>query len=200
MFSVGAMVFPGMISATLVALLISTLLLAVSAVAGVVAYVVAFSLAALILSGLWFTDQGPQASLLLMLVSLNTMGLWPAAERLGLPNDADVFCNTLIGVMSPSEDGPCHVLEEVAAQGVEGSGRSRLHSGISTEGRGGCGEGGELGGSADDVDENDDDRAGKLEARSVAEVVVSVVQDGSITINGGMANQTLFEPRLARLL
>ncbi|KAL7553245.1 hypothetical protein ACHAWF_016504, partial [Thalassiosira exigua] len=224
MFSVGAMIFPGMVGATFVALLISTLLLAVAAVAGVAAYVVAFSLAALIISGLRFTDQGPQASLLLMLVSLNTMGPAPAVERHGLPfvkglwteagttNDAAVFCNTLIrmcwisacisfGRLCPpartartafSRKLLPKVLKEVAA--LVRNQASHLRGELD------AGEGGEIGDSAVDVDEDDDNRAGKPEARSVDEVVASVVQDASITINGGMTDQTLFEPRLARLL
>ena len=109
MFSIGGAVFPGMVTATCVALLFATLLLAVAASGGVNAYVVVYFLVALLLAGLRFTKAGTMSAVLLMLTSLNTMGLSRVAANEGLgfvgslwtekgvDNPNAIFRNTLIG-------------------------------------------------------------------------------------------------------
>jgi hypothetical protein len=73
------------------------------------AYVAAYFVTASILSGLRFTKEGGSAALLLMLMSLNTMGFSAVAEEQGLGfvaslwsesgtnNSSAVFRNSLIG-------------------------------------------------------------------------------------------------------
>mmetsp|Transcript_17431 Transcript_17431/g.37647 ORF Transcript_17431/g.37647 Transcript_17431/m.37647 type:complete len:869 (-) Transcript_17431:198-2804(-) len=109
LFSIGSAI-SGMVTNVLVALIVATLLLAVAATGGVNAYIGAYFIVALVLSGLRFTKEGSSSALLLMFVSLNTMGLSTVAEEKGIgfvaslwtesgvQNPNAVFRNTLIGM------------------------------------------------------------------------------------------------------
>lgn len=220
LFSIGAIIFPGMVSACCVALMISTILLAVAATGGVHAYIGTYFIVALILSGLRFTNEGATSALLLMLTSLNTMSQASVAEDKGLgyvaslwkesgtTNPNAVFRNTLIGMcwvaaciafarlIPPSRTARSafsrkllpKVLKDVAAFI-----RLLVAHHIKDD--------------IDDVDDFEDDTEessadGNVIDRkpdSIEDVIMSVVQDGSITINGGMTGLTALEPRLIRL-
>ncbi len=94
----------------IIALIISTALLAVAATAGTPVYIASYFLVALILSGLRFSKQGGNTALLLMFTALNTTSLLAIAEQegpsfvaslwteKGTTNPFAAFRNTLIGI------------------------------------------------------------------------------------------------------
>ena len=112
LFSIGAIIFPGMVMAVCVSMLISTLLLVAAALGGSHAYIVCFTLVALIIAGMSFDKSvGANTSLLMMFTALNTMGFVRAAEDGGIPfvlslwsesgttNPHALFRNGLIAIM-----------------------------------------------------------------------------------------------------
>ena len=225
LFSIGAAVFPGMVMTTCVALIVSTILLAVAATAGVEAYIAVYFIFALILAGLRFTKEGASSAMLLMFTALNTMSLSSIAEEQGLgfvaslwtesgmTNPNAVFRNTLIGLcwcsaciafarlIPPSRTARSvfsrkllpRVLHDVA-----GFIRMTLAYHIKDD---------------DDYDDdNDQDEINNnatessldgnegvdRKPESMEDVILRIVQDGSITFTGGVASLTALEPRITR--
>lgn len=210
-----------------VALIFSTILLAVAATGGVNAYICFYFIVALILSGLRFTKAGSSSALLLMLISLNTMSLSATAEEKGLgfvaslwtesgvTNPNAVFRNTLIGMcwisfcisfarlIPPSRtvrSAHSRMLLPKVLRDLAAFIRLTIAHHIK-----------------DDVDEmNDSDRFQddisntSLESpliqngvdekpESIDDMIIKVVHDASITSSPGLAELTALEPRIVRL-
>ena len=68
LFSIGAGIFPGFVTSVCVALIVSTILLAVAATGGTDAYIFAYFIVSLVLSGLRFTKAGSTSPILLMMI------------------------------------------------------------------------------------------------------------------------------------
>eukprot|EP00985_Skeletonema_marinoi_P035534 scaffold46845_cov146-Skeletonema_marinoi.AAC.3 len=224
MFSIGAAVFPGVIMTACIALIISTILLAVAATGGTSVYIFVYFLFALILSGLRFSKEGGSAALLLMFISLNTVSLLTAAEQEGLSfvaslwtekgttNPYAAFRNTLIGIcwiclcasfarlIPPARTARSlhsrmllpKVLKDIATfirLTLAYHMRDDIEDASSSEDGENDGENAAEENAADDK---------KME--NIDDVTVKIIQDGSITIGGGVAALTSFEPRITRLL
>ena len=213
LFSVGAVIFPGMVMVVFVAMLISTLLLIVAAMGGAHAYIICFTLVALIIAGMSFDKSvGANSSLLMMFTALNTMGFVPAAVEGGIPfvvslwsesgttNPNAVFRNGLIGILwlsfaicsarlIPPPRTARAALTRVLLPKVLNDVATFIRLIIQQHADG---EGDE---EADDTEEV----AKSPGAEEIDNVVSKVVQDGALTIAGGIANLTAFEPRLIRI-
>ena len=212
LFSIGSAVFPGMVVGAVVALLFATLLLAVAAAGGRGAYVAAYFGFALIMSGLRFGKAGGLTSLIIMLVSLNTMGLAPIVEEEGLgfvgslwtesgtTNPNAVFRNSIIGMcwaavcisfarlIPPSRTARAALSRKLLPKVLKDI-ASFIRLTMKYHAK-------------DDQDDKDDEDREENESDEKEEIhagMVQVVQDGTITIAGGVADLTAFEPRLVRI-
>ena len=213
LFSIGLAVFPGMVVGAIVALLLATLLLAVAATGGSGAYVAAFFGFALIMSGLRFSKEGGLTSLLIMLVSLNTMGLAPIAEQEGLgfvgslwtesgtTNPNAVFRNSIIGMcwaavcisfarlIPPSRTARATLSRKLLPKILKDV-ASFIRLTIKYHAKDDKG---------DEDDDDDKEESKSKESQEIHDGMVHVVQDGTITIPGGGADLTALEPRLVRI-
>jgi hypothetical protein len=203
----------------IVALILSTALLAVAATAGTTGYIIAYFFLALVLSGLRFSkQQGGNTAMLLMFTALNTTSLLAIAEQEGLsfvaslwtqrgttnPNAA--FRNTLIGIcwaclctvfarlLPPARTARSlhsRVLLPKVLKDVATFIRLTVAYHIKDD--------------IEDASSSSEDGEGDIDAdgekmENIDDVTMRVVQDGSITIGGGLAALTSFEPRITRLL
>ncbi|EJK74159.1 hypothetical protein THAOC_04177 [Thalassiosira oceanica] len=213
-FSIGAMVFPGMVMTVCVAMLVSTLLLIAAAVGGSNAYIICFTLVALIIAGITFDKSfGTTSSLLITFTALNTMGFVPVAEEGGIPfvlslwsesgttNPGAVFRNGLIGMMwlslaissarlIPPARTARAFLTRVFLPKVLTDVATFIRLIMQQH----------VDGEEDEEADDSDEVAKSLDAEEIDDVVSKVVQDGTLTITGGIANLTAFEPRLTRTL
>ncbi|EJK49364.1 hypothetical protein THAOC_31768 [Thalassiosira oceanica] len=213
LFSIGAIIFPGMVLVVCVAMLISTLLLIAAAMGGTHAYIICFALVALIIAGITFDKSvGANSSLLMMFTALNTMGFVPAAEEGGIPfvlslwsesgttNPSAVFRNGLIGMtwlslavssarLIPPARTARAVLTRVLLPKVLTDVATFIRLIIQQH----------VGGEEDEETDDTDEVAKSPDAEEIDDVVSKVVQDGTLTVAGGIANLTAFEPRLIRI-
>ena len=235
LFSVGGAAM-SMVTAVLIALIISTILLAVAATGGVAAYVAAYFCVAMMLSGLRFTSQGDMTNILLMFSALNTMSLSAVAEKEGLAfvrslwtetgttNPNAVFCNTLIGmcwvavcisfarVLPPARTAR-HLLSTTLLPKVLKDLATFIRLTVEYHVKDDI----EDAHDSDDDDDDDDDENDKTSGTTLGngaadshnegsekrrdgidDVIMSVVQDASITLGGGVAGLTVFEPHIGR--
>jgi hypothetical protein len=229
LFIIGAFVFPGILTTTIIALILATTLLAIAATAGTPAYIVVYFFFALIISGLRFSKEGNSTAMLLLYMSLFTTSLVAVAEQQGLPfvaslwtqqgitNPNAVFRNTLIGtfwacvctafgrllppprtarslysrVLLPKVlmDIATFIRLTVAYHNIKDD--DMIENNVkSAEGRG----------EEDPVEDNDAANDNNKKMENIDDVAMRVVQDGSITIGGGLAKLTYFEPRITHVL
>lgn len=217
LFVVGAVV-PLVIGATVVALCASSLLLAVAASGGLGAYVAAYFFVALIFAGMRFTIAGSAAAVLILMTTLNTMSTAAVAEEYGLafvkslwtesgidnPNAA--FQNTLVGI--------CWLCVCIASARLLPPPRTArtLYSGrllpkvlrdLASVLR--LTVAYHIRDDLDGVGGSDEDAEAEVYAvnrkpAGMDALIEAIVQDASLTVNGGLSNMTVFEPRLSRLL
>ena len=183
-----------------------------AAIGGSGAYVAAYFAFALIMSGLRFGKEGGLTSLLIMLVSLNTMGLAPIAEEEGLKfvgslwtesgttNPSAVFRNSIIGmcwaavcisfarVIPPSRTARAALSRKLLPKVLKDvADFIRLTMKYHAKD------------DKDDEDDDDKEESKSDEREEIHDGMVRVVQDGTITIPGGVADLTALEPRLVRI-
>jgi len=219
MFSVGVAFFPDVVFMIIIALLISTALLAIAAVGGREAYVVCYFVFACFLAGLRFTSQAANTNTLMMFSALNTIGLYGFAEKYGLPfvaalwtekgttNPGAAFRNTLIAACwiifccsVPRLLPPVRTLRKVMSTKLLPKMMMDMadfiklvveHHGKNNE---------ELNNSNIDSCKNQADTNRVIESKIFESKLWTIIHYGTLTMNGGVANLTAFEPRILRFI
>ena len=222
MFSIGAGIFPGIVVQAIIALIMSTILLAIAAMGGKDVYLFCYFLMALILGALRFTPAGSSSPLLLMLVSLNTMSFASKAEEEGLPfvsslwtekgvtNPNAMFRNTIIGMFwmtvclasarvlpPPRTIRSMHSSKLLPKTLRDVAKFIKVVIKYHTE---------------DDISDVDEDETennnteftdgGSDDENSQSnmnDAIIQIVEDAAITMSGGVSSLTALEPRLTRV-